>query len=253
MDEVLILGNGISRINYHEFILKWSGEVWGCNRAYLEYGNKLTRLTGHADVLQDAEVFRDKNNLFFEIWGGHIGTTIKSAKRFDCPKQYQTDSGTTLIAQALHEGFNIVACGFDLGGWDIHSPELENAPKDNWVERWRILLAVYGEERIRFIGHDHKPFLLSMLPSNTYCQKYTNGFPHINDPDYLKTWEKWTGKKPEVFEEEYMTKVKFPDGREVEMKDFIAKKMAKKGKVEILKQDIKPAAPEKISKEKVEK
>lgn len=236
MTKVLVLGNGISRLSYDEFIRSWLGEIWGCNCVYLEYGALLSRLAGHKDVL--AKVAAEMplhEDWTFQLWAGHLGAPIRNAERFTCPKRFQNDSGTTLVAQALHEGHDVVACGFDLGGWDIHSPELENAPKWNWVDRWRELLKEYGADRVRFIGHNHKPFLMSDQPSDAYCHRYLHGKPHIADSEYIAVWERFTGRTAGDLQEECMTKVRFKDGREVVMKDLIAQKMAKKGKVKILK------------------
>jgi hypothetical protein len=232
--EILVLGNGISRLVYDETIRNWPGEVWGCNRAYLDYPAKLARLTGHKEELIAAAAQLSKHDWTFELWAGNLANSIHSAHRFTCPKRFQNDSGTTLIAQALHEGHTVAACGFDLGGPDIHSPELENVPKWNWVDRWRDLIAEYGTDRIRFIGHDHMPFLLGDLPSNAYCHRYLRGQPHIADPEYIEIWQRFTGRSAGNIQEETMIEVRFSDGRKVIMKDFIAEKMAKKGKVEIV-------------------
>jgi hypothetical protein len=250
--EILVLGNGISRLAYDETIRNWPGEVWGCNLAYLDYPGKLTRLTGHKEELINAAAEREKHEGWnFELWAGNLANTIKDVHRFTCPKQFQHDSGTTLIAQALYEGHNVAACGFDLGGPDIHSPELENVPKWNWVDRWRALLAEYGADRVRFIGHDHMPFLLGDQPSDAYCHRYLHGRPHIADPEYIEIWEQFTGRSAVDIQEEIMIEVRFPDGRKVIMKDFIAEKMAKKGKVEIVGKvkDEKPKAEKPKEKE----
>lgn len=238
MTEILVLGNGISRLAWHELILEWPGEVWGCNRVYEEYGALLSRLTGHKEVLVAAIAEMKKHEDWdFRVWGGHLGKPLKCAEPFTCPKKYHNDSGTTLVAQALHEGHNVAVCGFDLGGWDVKSPELENVPKWNWVDRWRRLLNDYGESRVRFIGHDHKPYLLSEAPNDAYCHRYLNGHPHISDPAYIAVWEKWTGRKANELESDPMVKVKYKDGREAQMKDVIAAKLERKGKVEIVKQN----------------
>jgi len=240
MKEILILGNGISRISFHDLIVDWPGEVWGCNRAYLDYPKKLTRLTGHTDVMYEADENRKANNLFFEIWGGHLGKLGAADKAFTCSKRFCKDSGTALIAQALHEGHQIAVCGFDLGGPDIHSPGLENVDKHNWVKRWRLLLETYGRKRIRFIGYDHLPFLLSGRRSNEYSDYYRRGKPHIYDADYIEAWEKWSGKKAFDYKEIFEMKVKVKytkTGQVAEMDVKIAEKMQSKGKLEIIKEN----------------
>lgn len=189
MDEVLILGNGISRISYHDFISDWPGEVWGCNYVFRDYGHKLTRLTGHDFVLIEAKEYREKHGMAFEIWGGHLGRCEAVEKKFTCHQRFCRDSGTTLVSQALHEGKNVIACGFDLGGPDVYSKELETVNKSNWITRWRKLIALHGDNRIRFVGQDHMPFLTSDKQPEEYGKVYTHGYPHIENEEYLKVWK----------------------------------------------------------------
>jgi len=54
MKKVLLLGNGISRLLYKDYINKWKGEIWACNRAFLEYGDRITRIAGHDEVMEEA-------------------------------------------------------------------------------------------------------------------------------------------------------------------------------------------------------
>jgi len=249
MTETLILGNGISRLAYVDLIRDWPGEVWGCNRAYLDHGDKLTRLCGHDDVMIEARQYRDDQGLSYEIWGGHIGGGSATEKAFTCPPGFRKDSGTTLVAQALHEGRAIALCGFDLGGPDIHSPGLEKQLKHNWIDRWRNIVKTYGDENIRFIGFDHLWFINSNLSALEYSRKYAAGRPHIFDDEYLKVWEKWAGKPPFVTGDEYMkVQVKYKDGRLAQMDAEIAHKMQAKGKVEIVKE--KKAEAPKVEAEK---
>lgn len=226
-----MLGNGISRLDYDRLILEWPGEVWGCNRVYLEYGRKLTRLTGHTDVMADALEHRREHQHNYEIWCGHLGRAEPADQRFTCPGGYRKDSGSTLVAQALHEGFDVVAVGFDFGGWDIHSPGLEHDPKQQWVKRWRAILGQYGWDRVRFIGYDHLPYLKSRVDAGKYAKRYLVGRPHLMTPEYIARWEDWTGMSafPSPIEE-VKVKIVFADGREAEVKDVIAEKMIRKGK-----------------------
>lgn len=231
MKEVLVVGNGISRLDYDQLILEWPGEVWGCNRVYFEYGRKLTRLTGHTDVMVAAREHRREHQHEYEIWGGHLGKAEPADRRFTCPAVHRKDSGSTLVAQALHEGFNVAAVGFDFGGWDVHSPGLENMPKPQWVKRWRAFLGQYGWDCVRFIGYDHMPYLQSRTDAGRYAKRYTVGRPHMMTPEYLARWESWTGN--EAFPapmEELFVRVVFADGREADVKDVIAEKMIRKGK-----------------------
>lgn len=236
MDEVLILGNGISRMDYHSDILKWTGEIWGCNRIYLEYGDRLTRLTGHADVLEYARQYREEKGYSYEIWAGHLGKS-GAEKLFTCPGIYRKDSGSTLIAQAMEEGKKIALAGFDFGGLDVHSPGLEKDPKPQWVKRFRAIMGQYGWDRVRFIGYDHLPYLRTLRDPAEYAKKYIAGKPHILDKTYIDRWQLWTGKDANpIPKEEVNVLVQFNDGRQAEVKERIAEKMIKKGKAKVVGQ-----------------
>ncbi len=237
MTHTLILGNGISRLSYVDLIKEWMGEVWGCNLAFLDFPEKLTRITGHSDVMQKAKDSRDKYQYGFKIWGGHLGTDLATEETFDCPRQFRKDSGTTLIAQALHEGRKVSVCGFDLGGPDIHSPGLENQLKHSWVQRWRKLFEVYDHNRVGFIGYNHKPYIFSGRSSMQYSQRYRNGRPHIMDTDYLSVWENWTGKKYQHLDLGGETvKVKYKkNGYIGEVSEAVGAKLIDKGKAELVK------------------
>lgn len=240
MDEVLIVGMGISRLDEDDTIWSWPGEVWGCNRIFYEYGKKLTRLTGHSDVMVEAREHRREHQHAYEIWGGHLGKAEPADKRFTCPANHWRDSGSTMLAQALFEGRKVAAVGFDFGGWDTHSPGLEKMPKPQWVKRWRILLRQYGWDRVRFIGYDHMPYLKSRRDPGEYAKRYVAGRPHITTPEYIARWELWTGQEAfPIPVQEVMMRLVFPDGRESDVKDAIAEKMIAKGKAKLAGKKVK--------------
>lgn len=235
--ETLILGNGISRLSFIDIIKNWKGEIWGCNRAYLEFGKILTYLIGHGDAMEEAKIYRIENQCKFKIMGGP-----GSEKELTGPPQFWKDSGSTLVSEALHLGRKIAVCGFDLGGLDVHSPGIEKVNKHNWVDRWRDMIKLYGTDNIRFIGFGHLPFLESRENINKYANQYLADRPHILTPEYLKAWEFWTGKKPELgYMGDYMVEVKYlkgqVSGQTGMMKGAIAEKMEKRGLVEILKSE----------------
>ena len=180
---VLILGNGISRLAYEKEIRDFRGEVWGCNRVYLDYGNKITALAGHADVMQEARDARDALGHKYDIFGIDV--------EFFCPPLFQKDTGTTLVAEALTQNKKVICCGFDLGGLDVYSPGHENKNKTTWVQRWRLILDKFGEGNVSFLGYNHKPFLLGREPAGTYSAKYTRGQSHIEDEGYKKLRDEW--------------------------------------------------------------
>lgn len=190
-ENILILGNGISRLAYESFIMNWNGEMWGCNRAYIDYGKKLTRIAGHSEVMHDAKMYREKKNLKYKIIGGHLGEDPSADFLFTCDKKYQENTGSALAAEALTLGANIIVIGFDMGGKDVYSPAHDVIKKNCWVTRWRWMLQEFGEEKIHFIGHDHKPFLLSNKPASEYWEQYGSGKPHIPGESYEKIHKKW--------------------------------------------------------------
>ena len=198
MKSVLILGNGISRLQFNRQILCYPGEVWGCNNVFLEYGEKLTLLTGHVENMEMAEHEKRINeNCKYEIYSGAIKEKYDiykkiypNWKRFNCPEKYHKDSGSTLVNEALFLGYErIDICGFDLGGKDIFCPKHDDDLKHNWVKRWCIIASEYGLEKIHFWGWDHKPYIMSCIDGKAtifdYSGKYRKGLPHIPDINYI--------------------------------------------------------------------
>lgn len=245
MCDVLILGNGISRLSYSAIINGWPGQVWGCNRVYLDFPHKLNRLTGHFDVMEQAKEYRELHQYKYEIWGGHLGNGSLYDNKFDCPPQFRKDSGITLVAQALHEVENVTVCGFDLGGPDIYSPGIENQLKHNWVQRWRSIFEVYDHRRVTFIGYNHKDYILSNRSSMQYAQRYRAGKPHVMDSDYLEAWKKWTGKDY-ISLGGFTVKVRYKkDGYVGEVSEGVAGKLIDKGKAELVKEPKIKEEPEK--------
>jgi len=179
--KVLILGNGISRLLYYDFILNWKNEIWACNFAFKEFGHILNRLTGHGWVMEEAEKEKIKRGWKFEIWCGDFPVTHK---KFTVNERFLSDSGTTLVAQALEENYEVYLCGFDLGGFDILSPG-KIRRKDHWVRRWHSINKWYGLNSVEFIGHDHKVFIENGGSTRKYSRDYvTNNQPHIPGEEY---------------------------------------------------------------------
>ena len=173
-ETVLILGNGLSRLAFDAAIRAHDGPVWGCNRVFLDYGDVLTGILGHAEVLEEAHAWGDVQGQTFEI------LTISA------PEIYRKDTGTTLVAEALTRGHDVICVGFDLGGADIYSPGHEKKNKSTWVQRWRLILSQWDPARVTFWGYDHKPFILSNRPAQEYYRKYSRGEAHIPGVDVTK-------------------------------------------------------------------
>lgn len=242
LDDVLILGNGISRLTYDRFIKGWRGELWGCNSVYIEYGAQLTRLNGHTDVMLEAMKYRDENGYGYGIWAGHLGKNIiEGAETFSCPREVCRDSGSTWVAQALHEGRErILVCGFDLGGYDVLSSRMQEQNKTNWVKRWREIARKYTLDRVEFIGHDHKPFILGDEHAAKYWKQYSRGRTHIDDPDYRALVEGLYGIRAEGPKEDRIVKVRYIKGPrigwETEYTESVAYVLAERGEVEIIQE-----------------
>ena len=183
---ILILGNGLSRLAFDQKIREYKGEIWGCNRVFIDYGDKINALHGHADVMEEAEVWRVTHGQAFKIFN--------KGEEITCPEIYRKDTGSTLVAEALTRGHDVICAGFDLGGADCYSPNHEKKNKSTWVMRWRLIFSEFDSARVTFWGHDHKEFILSNRPANEYSRKYTRGEAHIpgvaqSKTDYSRLWE----------------------------------------------------------------
>lgn len=186
MQEILILGNGLSRLSFEDKIRSFDGTIWACNRAYLDFGDIIHGLSGHTDVMVEAARYRDDNGLSYTI----IGT---DENPLTCKDLYRKDTGSTLVAEALTRGYSVNVCGFDLGGPDVYSPGHDKKNKTSWVQRWRLILAEFGADNVSFWGYDHKPFILSNRPAVEYFRSYSRGKPHVASDEYRKAFASWTG------------------------------------------------------------
>jgi hypothetical protein len=191
--DVLLIGNGISRLSYDKQIREFQGERWGANRIYLNYGDIVDIIGGHSDVLTDAKKYRERNGLSYKIIRG---PDEKEKGRvadcyFTCPVRFLLDTGTSLLAEALERDYSVSVVGYDIGGPEIYSRNHQNVNKSSWVRRWREIIKYYGHRKIRFIGYNHMPFLLSNKPAHEYSQSYMFGSNHIAGEEYEKAVEEW--------------------------------------------------------------
>ena len=201
---VLILGNGISRLipEIADEIESWKGELWGSNKAYLDFWPRLDRLNGHGDVMQRAVQFRRAAAARFRIMVSQSGLALYDHDEclpYRVGGEWLKDSGTAHVSEALQEGFaEIVCAGFDFGGKDVYSDFHEEQTKVMWIRRWRYMAKKWGLERIRFLGHDHKPFIQSNRWETNYARFYNAGRPHIPGDEYRKVWETHKAHHKEV-------------------------------------------------------
>ena len=189
MKNLLIIGNGASRDSHKEYIDSWEDEIWACNQAYKEFGhrNNLTKIIGDNPTIPMILSWKEKNNSSVEVVTTYrVHQTLEPEYKakttiLRCPESYHNDSGTSLVAEALTDCYDSVrVVGFDLGGKDLYVEGHEQLPKNVWVDRWRKLARDFTLDSIEFIGHDHKEFLLSDIPSDFYSKIYTRSGDHLN-------------------------------------------------------------------------
>ena len=197
---VLILGNGLSRLAFDAAIRAHRGPVWGCNAIYLDYGDKLACLAGHDWCMADAARVRAEKGYKYKIFGGLKWSGDIGDEPFTCKPIFRENTGTTLVAEALTRGYKVIACGFDMGGPDVYSPDHEKRNKTIWVTRWRLIFEEFGSDRVTFWGYDHKPFLLGHDRADLYAKRYLSGSVHIPDDEYGKAVEEWSGDYSRILE-----------------------------------------------------
>ena len=185
MKEVLILGNGISRLDHKDFTDSWKGEVWAFNYAFKDISlPPLSRITGHDFVIKEAIEYRKENNLSFDIYTNNEKFPDSDVKRIELDPSLIKDSGTTFVNLALQEGYDkIYLCGFDMGGPDVYSPAHEKRQVSSWVRRWRKMSRIPGFfDRVVFIGFDHTVWMKNPnFSANHFSQLYLKGKPHLTN------------------------------------------------------------------------
>lgn len=186
--KVLIVGNGVSRQEQKvdQFIRDWKeDELWACNWAYKEYDSgdlpRLDLLIGDYTSLKESVPFIAEKGWNTAIYGKNARSySLSGVKQPPIDQHFIRDSGTTLVAMALELKYDeVYIAGFDLGGKDIYQPKHDKRNKSIWVENWRRILKHYGLAPICFVGFDHKPFIMSDKPSDSYAQIYMRGKNHI--------------------------------------------------------------------------
>lgn len=143
--KVLILGNGKSRLKLKDFIKNWKDEIWVCNKGYLESLSlsNITRVYSvHPEVIQDAQKYKDDNNLIFNVHGPG-GVPFLKNKGWS--------SGSQALLDALLEKRDISVVGFDFGGPDVYQPLPVNG--SNFIRQSEILKKEFEKEfiKVKFI------------------------------------------------------------------------------------------------------
>mgnify|MGYP005838820931 CR=1 FL=1 len=187
--KVLIVGNGTSRQDpiVSQFVKNWTEhELWACNWAFREYESgelpRLDVLVGDYTALVEAAPFIQERHWKIKIYGKNARSySIPGVSQIPMDQQFVRDSGTTAVAFALSSKFEeVYIAGFDMGGPDIYQQKHERRNKSIWVDNWRRLNRVFGLDNVSFVGYDHKPFILSDKPADTYAKVYMKGKNHLD-------------------------------------------------------------------------
>ena len=183
---VLILGNGVSRLEHMDYVNKFNGPIYGSNWVFKDLieGSlkRLDKLNGDWDALEKAEEAKRQYGFNYELWAFspnayHIPGVIKNASIM--PK-YDSNSGLRWIVKCLIDKVDkIFLVGFDFGGKDLYTPNHDKFNKSDWIKKFRLVLHDFGHDRIQFVGKDHMTFLLSKEPADTYAKLYMMGDNHI--------------------------------------------------------------------------
>jgi hypothetical protein len=238
---ILILGNGLSRLAFDNQIKAFDGEVWACNYAFRDYPEKITRLTGHIEPLEEAEKEKKEKGYKYDIYSGVCAKKRQDWKNFTVNPRWLRDSGSTLIAQALHDGYKVILCGFDFGGPDVYCAEQWKQNKRTWVRRMVEIIREWGSDNIEFWGFNHMPYIKNVFSGvekdDKYWQDYRKRKPHLNDGTYQKIFykrivdSKIEKKKKRLAMEKEAILVRYPNGYESWVNKRIAEILIKKGSV----------------------
>jgi len=147
---ILILGNGVSRIEKRDQINSWPGELWVCNWAFKEdFGIPIRRIgTVHAEVIKEAHRYRQYHKVKYEIWSKPELKRPEIDGYFLLKKGWAT--GNMMIAQAILEGnSDITLAGFDFGGKDIYQVNPLNG--DNFRKQFETIKKMWPDTKISIL------------------------------------------------------------------------------------------------------
>ncbi len=183
-NKVIILGNGLSRLQHKGFINSWKDEIWGCNHFFTEYNTvpKIDRIFCDAKTIREAYEFRVAVK---KDWLIYAQTWINGFK--DKPDVLVVNgfkgitSGATAVEQALIENYDkILLTGFDFGGSDIYTGKEDGTP---FIQHFKWIMEKYNTLAITFM--DAPP---PWFKHNTTVKKFF--YPPKDEveppyPDYL--------------------------------------------------------------------
>lgn len=146
--EVLVVGNGVSRLPHHRRLLKMGREmpVWCCNWAVKDFYRVMDLWHGEKRLREAVEEYRGRVRAGFKM--------SITEREFLCPEFFWKDSGSMLLAEAYQcEYETIHVAGFDFGGADVYSGIFPLCTA--WISRWKLIGLYYRDEefgRVDFIG-----------------------------------------------------------------------------------------------------
>ena len=154
MKDILILGNGTTRLDLEKEIGSFLCPIWVCNEAYQEKRQLkgISRVgTVHKEMVVQARKFRERFKLDYSIitkkrFSEHLRDKDET---FIMEKGWST--GNLLILQALKEEYDrIYLAGFDFGGSDIYQPT--SRPGGNFKNQFQeIQENIFPEKKDRLI------------------------------------------------------------------------------------------------------
>ncbi len=147
MNDVLILGNGMSRQGIKKEIESFTCPIWVCNKAYREvhFLPNVQRVgTVHSEIIEEALYFRNYYKTDYLIISKKKYIKDGADEAFLLENGWST--GNLLLAQALIERYDrIYIAGFDFGGADIY--QITDRPGINFKNQYNELMDSVEEER----------------------------------------------------------------------------------------------------------
>jgi hypothetical protein len=150
MKELIILGNGTSRLNHLDFITKSNIQIWGCNLAFRENINFNLIGSVHNWVVEEAIKYRKEHNLNFEILYPNIIPEIK--KEYNLFQNYLGYStGNELMNEAILRGYDtLYLLGFDSLNNSKEDIYTKNLVIVNFIHQIDVLKKKYNLKQTKY-------------------------------------------------------------------------------------------------------
>lgn len=138
--------------------MHFRSEIWACNWAYMEFPRKITRLAGDDAAMFPAALYKKEHLADYEIWAKNIKSWKghwyrDEVKPFTVHPKWLKDTGTALVTQALHEGFELIyVTGFLTDPVEMYGGKvLPDVNMEKWKMRWNDIRDEWGFDRIVFL------------------------------------------------------------------------------------------------------